>query len=64
VQSLIDLDNGSLKITVARWITPLGHWIMGNGITPDIAVPYTAADAAAKSDPQMARAVRFLTTGK
>jgi carboxyl-terminal processing protease len=64
VQSLIDLDNGSLKITVARWITPLGHWIMGNGITPDIAVPYTAVDAAAKSDPQMARAVRFLTTGK
>jgi carboxyl-terminal processing protease len=64
VQTLIDLDGGSLKVTVARWITPAGHWIMGNGVTPDIVVPYTAADAAAKKDPQMARAVQFLTTGK
>jgi carboxyl-terminal processing protease len=64
VQALIDLDKGALKITVARWITPLGHWIMGNGVTPDIVVPYTPADAAAKTDPQMERAVRFLTTGK
>ena len=64
VQSLIDLDKGSLKITVARWITPAGHWIMGNGVTPDITVPFTPADAAAKIDPQMARAVQFLTTGK
>lgn len=64
VQTLIDLDGGSLKVTVARWITPAGHWIMGNGVTPDIVVPFTAEDAAAKRDPQMARAVRFLTTGK
>lgn len=63
VQSLLNLDGGSLKITVARWITPAGHWIMGNGITPDIVVPYTKADAAAKQDPQMERAVKFLTTG-
>lgn len=64
VQTLIDLDKGSLKVTVARWITPLGHWIMGNGVTPDIVVPYTPADASAKKDPQMVRAVQFLTTGK
>ncbi|MFM2330742.1 MAG: carboxy-terminal-processing protease, carboxyl-terminal processing protease [Candidatus Parcubacteria bacterium] len=64
VQTLIDLDKGSLKVTVARWITPAGHWIMGNGITPDITVPYTPADQAAKTDPQMARAVDFLTTDK
>ena len=64
VQELLPLDGGSLKITVARWITPAGTWIMGNGITPDITVPYTQADAAAKTDPQMARAVEFLTTGK
>lgn len=64
VQTVIGLDGGSLKITVARWITPAGHWIMGNGITPDITVPYTAADAAAKIDPQMERAIQFLTTGK
>jgi len=64
VQTLIDIDGGSLKVTVARWITPAGHWIMGNGVTPDIAVPYTPADAAAKADPQKTRAIDFLTTGK
>lgn len=64
VQTLMALDGGSLKVTVARWITPAGHWIMGNGITPDIVVPFTSADAAAKKDPQMARAIQFLTTGK
>jgi carboxyl-terminal processing protease len=64
VQTLLDLDGGSLKVTIARWITPAGHWIMGNGVTPDITVPYTSADAAAKKDPQMDRAIQFLTTGK
>lgn len=64
VQTLLDLDGGSLKITVARWVTPDGHWIMGNGITPNISVPYTAADATAKRDPQTARAIEFLTMGK
>lgn len=64
VQTLMDLDDGSLKVTVARWITPAGHWIMGDGITPDIIVPFTAADVTAKHDPQMMRAVEFLTTGK
>ena len=63
VQTLIDLDGGSLKVTVARWITPAGHWIMGNGVTPDITVPYMAAGATEKPkvDPQMARAIKFLT---
>ncbi|HUX81000.1 MAG TPA: S41 family peptidase [Candidatus Paceibacterota bacterium] len=64
VQTLFNLDGGSLKVTVARWITPAGHWIMGNGITPDITIPYTAADATAKTDPQMQRAIDFLTNGK
>jgi len=64
VQTLIDLAGGSLKVTVARWITPAGNWIMGNGVTPDIVVPYTQDDADAKRDPQMERAVKFLTTGK
>jgi C-terminal processing protease CtpA/Prc len=37
---------------------------MGNGVTPDIVVPFTQADATAKKDPQMLRAIKFLTTGK
>ncbi len=64
VQTLLDLGAGSLKVTVARWVTPAGHWIMGNGVTPDIIVPFTQADATAKKDPQMSRAIKFLTTGK
>lgn len=64
VQTLLNIGKGSLKVTVARWVTPAGHWIMGNGVTPDIVVPFTAADATAKKDPQMARAIQFLTTGK
>ncbi len=64
VQTLIPIDGGSLKITVARWVTPAGTWIMGNGITPDITVPVTEADITAKIDPQMLRAIQFLTTGK
>ncbi len=64
VQTLIPIDGGSLKVTVARWVTPAGTWIMGNGITPDITVPVTEADITAKIDPQMLRAIQFLTTGK
>lgn len=64
VQTLIPIDKGSLKVTVARWVTPDGHWIMGGGITPDIVVPITQKDVDAKVDPQMARAVQFLTAGQ
>ncbi len=68
VQQLVTIDGGSLKVTVARWITPAGHWIMGNGVTPDIKIgiatstPHFTADTS--GDPQYARAVQFLTTGK
>jgi carboxyl-terminal processing protease len=68
VQTLLDLDGGSLKVTVARWITPAGHWIMGNGITPDItstiATSTSAFTADTSADPQYARAIQFLTAGK
>jgi len=64
VQTLIDLGGGSLKVTVARWITPAGHWIMGNGVTPDITVAYKKADTPKGNDSQMTRAIQFLTTGK
>ncbi len=64
VQTLLPLDGGSLKITVARWVTPAGRWIMGNGVTPDITVSITKDDVAAKHDTQMLRAISFLTSGK
>ena len=64
VQQLVNIDGGSLKVTVARWLTPSGLSIMGNGITPDIDVEATSSDITATNDPQMDRAVQFFTTGK
>lgn len=64
VQELVNIDGGSLKITIARWLTPNGSSIMGNGIMPDIKVERSAAEVKAGTDPQMDRAVQFFTTGK
>ncbi|MEK7602314.1 MAG: S41 family peptidase [Patescibacteria group bacterium] len=64
VQELVDIDGGSLKITVARWLTPGGRNISDGGLTPDIKVERTQEDAAAQKDPQKDRAVQYLTTGQ
>lgn len=64
VQQLISVDGGSLKVTIARWLTPSGKNISDGGLTPDIKASLTSADAQAHKDPQMERAVQFLTTGK
>lgn len=64
VQELVDVDGGSLKITVARWLTPNGRSISDGGLTPDIKVERTQEDYTAGRDPQKERAVQFLTTGR
>jgi carboxyl-terminal processing protease len=64
VQQLIQIGEGSLKVTVARWLTPSGTSIADGGLTPDIKVDRTIDDFNAKKDPQMDRAKEFLTTGK
>jgi carboxyl-terminal processing protease len=64
VQELINVDGGSLKVTVARWLTPNGLNIMGNGIEPTIYATTTPDDIAAGKDPGMARAVQFFQTGQ
>ncbi len=64
VQQLIDIDGGALKVTIARWLTPVGRSISDGGLKPDIQVDRTQADFDAKKDPQMDRAIQFLTTGK
>jgi carboxyl-terminal processing protease len=65
VQQLFDITpDTSLKVTIARWLTPDGTSISRQGITPDITVPITDADAAAGKDPQLDRAASFLITGK
>jgi carboxyl-terminal processing protease len=64
VQELVKIGKASLKVTVARWLTPSGRSISDGGLTPDIKVDRTAADYTAHKDPQMDRAVQFLTTGQ
>lgn len=65
VQELVDLGGGaSLKITIAKWLTPSGHSISQQGLTPDIEVDRTIDDMKANRDPQLDRAVEFLLTGK
>jgi carboxyl-terminal processing protease len=65
VQTVIPIGDGELKVTIARWLTPAGHWIMGNGITPDIKVAAASTSPATpQDDPQLMRAVQYLTTGK
>jgi carboxyl-terminal processing protease len=65
VQELIPItDDTSIKVTVARWLTPKGRSISHEGITPDYVVPFTAADAKAKKDPQMDKAVQILSAVK
>ena len=61
VQELIEITpETSIKVTIARWLTPKGNWISGNGLTPDFVVPFTRKDAEKKIDPQMDKAVTIL----
>lgn len=64
VQELVDIGEGSLKVTVARWLTPSGRSISDGGLTPDIIVERTREDVQAGKDPQRDRAIQFLTDGE
>lgn len=61
VQELVPLTNGSsLKVTVARWLTPNGTTISEEGLSPDIQIELTVEDRENDRDPQQDAAVRFL----
>jgi len=61
VQELIDITpDTSLKVTIARWLTPHGRSISQNGLVPDVEVKLTKKDFDAKRDPQMDKAVEIL----
>ncbi len=61
VQELMQITpDTSLKITIARWLTPDGISISDNGLTPDYNVSMTDADVAAGKDPQMDKAISLL----
>jgi carboxyl-terminal processing protease len=59
VQEFAEIGGGlSIKITVAKWLTPLGRAINGEGIKPDIEVGLTDEDIKADRDPQLDRAIQ------
>jgi len=63
VQELVDIDGGSLKVTVARWLTPSGRSISDGGLTPDIEVKNTKESLDSGHDLQKERAVQYLVNG-
>jgi len=64
VQDYRELEDGSaFKITTAEWLTPKERSINHVGITPDVVVEYTQADADADIDPQMNKAMELLLKG-
>jgi carboxyl-terminal processing protease len=53
-------DGSQLRITIARWFTPLGRGIHETGLEPDIIVTITPEDAQADRDPQLDQAIELL----
>jgi carboxyl-terminal processing protease len=61
VQTLEDISDGSsIKITVAKWLTPKGYNINEQGIAPDVEVDLTVDDYNKNKDPQMDKALEIL----
>lgn len=61
VQVLEDLkSNTQIKITVAKWFTPLNRGIDKTGLEPDVKVERTNEDMEANRDPQMDKALELL----
>jgi len=55
-------DGSSLKVTVAKWLTPSGVSINEEGLTPDIEVELTDEDFNNDLDPQLEKAIEFLNS--
>jgi carboxyl-terminal processing protease len=63
VQNWIPLQDqqGAVRVTIAKWLTPNGRTIQKIGLTPDVVVVLTDEDAAAKLDPQLDKAIELLS---
>jgi carboxyl-terminal processing protease len=64
VQLVNTLSDGSqLRVTTARWFTPSDRAIHGKGLAPDIEIEISEDDIAADRDPQLERAIAYLSEG-
>ena len=62
VQSIFDLDRelnnsgerkyGGIRLTIAKYYTPSGRSIQGNGITPDITLPFQTPEVVSEDPDQ------------
>ena len=59
VEPLMD-DQGEVRITIARWLTPDGRQINEVGLEPDVKVEITEEDIQAKRDTQLDKALEVL----
>ncbi len=60
VQVLEELREGSLKITIANWLTPNGEVLNNKGLEPDIEIEMTKEDYEKEKDPQLEKAIEIL----
>ncbi len=61
IQSLERLSDGSsVKMTIARWLTPGGEVISEKGLTPDIEIEMTEEDYENDRDPQLDKALEVI----
>jgi len=63
VQNWIPLagNEGAIRVTIARWLTPNERNVTGTGVTPDVEVQITDADVQAGIDTQLNKAVEILS---
>ncbi|HNT54102.1 MAG TPA: S41 family peptidase [Anaerolineaceae bacterium] len=62
VQTWNELDDnqGAVRVTIARWLTPKERLIHEVGLTPDVVVEMTDEDVEAGRDPQLEKAIELL----
>jgi carboxyl-terminal processing protease len=61
VQDLVELENGgSIKVTIAHWLTPLGTEINKKGVLPDKEVILAEGEKISAQDSQVAAALAEL----
>jgi carboxyl-terminal processing protease len=56
----ISNNEGAVRVTVARWLTPNGRQIDKHGLTPDVYVQRSAEDRQSDRDPQLDLAVEVM----
>ena len=62
VQNWVPLTNnqGAVRVTIAKWLTPNERTIHGEGLTPDFEVERSNDDRQADFDPQLDKAIEVL----